>query len=229
MRWILSISIPASIVIAVLLVPASREWLFAMIALFTDLDIARLQDYIHSLGFWGPAISFALMLLQSVIAPLPAFVLAFANAAVFGWAWGALLTWTSSLTGAVLCFGIARLYGRAAVVRLISAMALDSIDTFFIKYGKHAVLFARLLPFISFDIVSYAAGLTSLRFPHFLFATALGMLPATLVYSYVGGSLTGGTKALVTALMLLFAASVLVVLVKAMLKDKKEKKDKKNK
>lgn len=221
-KWILSLAIPASGVLVALLVPASRDWLFTMIALFTELDITRLQDYILSMGFWGPAISFVLMLLQSVIVPLPAFVLAFANAAVFGWAWGALLSWTSSLAGAVLCFGIARLYGRVVVVRLISATALGTIDTFFIKYGKHAVLFARLLPFVSFDIVSYAAGLTSMRFPHFLLATGLGMLPATLVYSYVGGTLTGGTKILITALMLLFAASVLVALVRAVRRDKQD-------
>jgi len=89
-----------------------------------------------------------------------------------------VLSWTSSLTGAALCNGIARLYGRAAVVRLVSKTALESVDTFFVKYGKYTVLIARLLPFVSFDIISYAAGLTSLRFVHFIIATGPGMLPA---------------------------------------------------
>lgn len=222
-RWILSISIPAILLLTTLLIPSARDWLFAIISMFTSSDIASLKEYILAMGFWGPAVSFILMILQSIIAPLPAFVLAFANAAIFGWVWGAVLSWTSSLTGAVLCYGIARLYGRAVVVRLISATALKSIDAFFLKYGKHAVLFARLLPFLSFDVVSYAAGLTALRFPQFLLATGLGMLPATLVYSYVGGMLTGETKILVTVLMALFATSVLVVLVKAMRKDAKKK------
>lgn len=223
LRWILTLSIPAIILLAALLVAPAREWLFSMIELFTNLDIARLQNYIHGMGPWGPAISFVLMILQSVIAPLPSFILTFVNAAVFGWVWGAVLSWTSSLTGASLCYGIARLYGRGVVVRLISATALESIDTFFMKYGKHAVLFARLLPFMSFDVISYAAGLTALRFPPFLIATGLGMMPATLVYSYVAGSLTGETKILVTVLMVLFAASVLVALFRAMRKNSKDK------
>ncbi len=42
------------------------------------------------------------------------------------------------------------------------------IDTFFKKYGKNTVLICRLLPFVSFDIVSYAAGLTSMSFISFL-------------------------------------------------------------
>lgn len=72
------------------------------------------------------------------------------------------------------------------------------------------MLIARLLPFVSFDFVSYFAGLTSMPFRGFMVATGIGQLPATIVYSYVGGMLTGGTKMLVTALLILFALAVLV-------------------
>ena len=48
----------------------------------------------------------------------------------------------------------------------------------------------------------------------FLIATGIGQLPATLIYSYVGGMLTGGTKLFVTGLLILFALSGLVVLIK---------------
>lgn len=67
---------------------------------------------------------------------------------------------------------------------------------------------------MSFDIVSYAAGLTSMNFWGFFIATGIGQLPATIIYSYVGGMLTGGAKLLVTALLILFALSVLVVLLR---------------
>jgi membrane protein DedA with SNARE-associated domain len=77
-----------------------------------------------------------------------------------------------------------------------------------------SILIARLLPFISFDIVSYAAGLTSMSFGGFLVATGLGQLPATLVYSYVGGMLTGGARLMVTGLLILFALSGLIVLIR---------------
>ena len=50
--------------------------------------------------------------------------------------------------------------------------------------------------------------------PSFLLATGLGQLPATIIYSYVGGMLTGGAKLFVTALFLIFALSVLVVIIK---------------
>ncbi len=146
------------------------------------LDVEAIKGYILSFGIWAPVISFLLMILQSLAAPLPAFLITFANAALFGWVKGAILSWTSSMAGAVLCFYIARTYGRNTVEKLTNRFALQEIDKFFNKYGNYAVLIARLLPFISFDIVSYAAGLTSMGLWSFFWATGLGQLPATIVY-----------------------------------------------
>lgn len=220
-KWILAAVIPIAVAGVIIFVEPLRTWLAAVLGLLGSLDIQKVTEYIRSLGIWGPLISFALMILQSVVAPLPAFVLTFANAAVFGWVWGALLSWSSAMAGAALCYGIAKLYGRDAVARLTSVSAVESVDAFFAKHGKYAILIARLLPFISFDIVSYAAGLTSLGFVPFLVATGIGQLPATIVYSYVGGMLTGGTKAFVTALLIVFALSALVVLFKRIFSEKR--------
>ena len=53
-----------------------------------------------------------------------------------------------------------------------------------------------------------------MRFIPFLAATGLGQLPATVIYSYVGGMLTGGTKYLVMGLLCAFALSALAVLIR---------------
>ena len=76
---------------------------------------------------------------------------------------------------------------------------------------------------MSFDIVSYAAGLTSMSFGAFFIATGIGQLPATLVYSYVGGMLTGGAKLLVTGLFILFALSALIVLARNIYTDRQKR------
>ena len=68
------------------------------------------------------------------------------------------------MLGAVLCFFIARYFGRPVVVKLTSESALATSDRFFEPYGKHAVLIARLVPVISFDVISYASGLTGMSF-----------------------------------------------------------------
>lgn len=195
-----------------------------MIAELSKINVEAIKEYILSFGIWAPAVSFILMILQSVVAPLPAFIITFANAGLFGWVNGAILSWSSAMVGAILCFFIARLLGRDVVEKLTSKFALKSIDDFFEKHGKYAILIARLLPFISFDIVSYAAGLTSMSFWSFFVATGIGQLPATIIYSYVGGMLAGGAKMMVFGLLTLFAVSILMVLLKKIYNEKNKSK-----
>lgn len=191
-----------------------------MIFYLSMLNLESLKQYILSFGIWAPIISFILMILQSVAAPLPAFLITFANAALFGWVKGALLSWTSAMAGAALCFYIARFLGRDTVEKLTSKFAIDSVDEFFNKYGKHTILIARLLPFMSFDLVSYAAGLTSMSFVSFFIATGIGQIPATIIYSYVGDMLTGGAKLMMMGILTLSAISVLLYVLKKIYNDK---------
>ena len=185
-----------------------------ILQMFATGDFTVVRQFVASYGPYAMAVSAMLMIFQSLIAPLPAFLITFANANLFGWWQGAILSWVSSMVGAALCFALARVLGRDVVERLTSRDGLQQIDVFFEKYGRQSVLIARLLPFMSFDIVSYAAGLTSMKLGPFLLATGLGQLPATVVYSYVGGMLTGGAKLMVTALMVLFALTVLIALLR---------------
>lgn len=201
-------------------VPRVNTTVNRIVFLFGMLDVEVIKEYILSFGIWAPIISFLLMIFQSVAAPLPAFLITFANASLFGWVKGALLSWSSAMAGATICFYIARFLGRGTVEKLTGKFALKSIDGFFEKYGEYTILVTRLLPFISFDIVSYAAGLTSMSFWSFFWATGIGQLPATIVYSYVGGMLTGGVKRFVMALLILFALSVLIFLFKKIWNDK---------
>lgn len=193
------------------------------IFILEKLNVDIVRKYILSFGVLAPIVSFLLMVLQSVIAPLPAFIITFANAGLFGWVKGAILSWSSAMAGAALCYYISRFLGRDFVQRLTTKTALEKIDQFFKIYGKYAILIARLLPFISFDIVSYAAGLTSMGFWPFFIATGIGQLPATIVYSYIGGMLSGTVKTFVVGLLMLFAISTLVVLLKKIWDDKKKR------
>lgn len=159
--------------------------------------IQAFRDYLLSFGSWAALVSAVIMVFQSVAAPLPAFVVTFANGLLFGWAWGALLSWSSAMLGAVLCFWIARSLGRPVVEKLVgSSQALETWDLFFTRYGNRAILVSRLLPFVSFDVVSYGAGLTPITLWNFVWATGIGQLPATLLYSYLGQNLTGSIQVL---------------------------------
>lgn len=206
--------------ITLFLIPTSRDYFFALVDLFQSLDIEKIKVYILSFGLLAPLVSFGLMVFQAIIAPLPAFLITFANAALFGWVYGAALSWFSAMVGSVLCFYIARFLGREVVEKLTSKMALESVDAFFEKHGIYAILIARLLPFISFDVVSYAAGLTRMRLGSFLVATGIGQLPATLIYSYAGEMLSGGLQTAVYGMLILFSLTILIYLIKRVYRGK---------
>lgn len=213
----------AGAIAAYFLHPAYRSVIDSIFAAFASGDFAAVRSFVERYGPMAAAVSFFLMVFQSVMAPLPAFLITFANANLFGWWRGAILSWSSAMAGAAVCFHIARILGRDVVERLSSRTALRSIDAFFERHGTQSVLIARLLPFVSFDIVSYAAGLTSMTFRSFFIATGVGQLPATIVYSYVGGMLTGGAKLMVTGLLILFALSILIVLLKQVYAERKKR------
>jgi uncharacterized membrane protein YdjX (TVP38/TMEM64 family) len=204
--------------------PPYADTVRRVVAAFATGDFAVMREFVAQYGKMAAAVSFLLMIFQSIAAPLPAFLITFANANLFGWWQGAVLSWSSAMAGAAVCFYIARILGRDVVETLTSKAGLKSIDDFFERHGNQSVLIARLLPFISFDFVSYAAGLTSMSFWGFFAATGIGQLPATIVYSYVGGMLTGGAQLFVMGLLTLFALSVLVVLMRQIYAERQARK-----
>ncbi len=201
-------------------IPSLHDGLNHAFSTISRLDTAVVIEYLRSYGNLAIVVSFTLMVLQSIAAPIPAFLITLSNAAIFGWWQGAILSWSSAMAGAALCFYIARFLGRDAVEKLTNKGAMESIDVFFERYGKYTIAICRLLPFVSFDFVSYAAGLTNMKFWAFFIATGLGQLPATIVYSYVGGTLTGGAQKLFVGLMTLFALSIVIGIAKKVYNDK---------
>lgn len=204
-------------------VPAVNKSFNTIAKMFYSGDFTVMREFVASYGAYAAAVSFVLMILQSIAAPLPAFILTVANANLFGWWQGAILSWSSAMAGAAICFFIARILGRDIVVKLNGNKGVKQIEDFFEKYGKTSVLVARLLPFISFDIVSYVAGLTPMSFWGFFIATGIGQLPATIVYSYVGGMLTGGAKLLVNGLLIMFAVFGVVAILRQIYTERQKK------
>lgn len=221
----IKIGVAIAVVLAFILIEPLRTGLQNMMKNFGSVDDVR--NYILSFGGWAVAVSFLMMVLQSVAAPIPAFVITFANAMVWGWQKGAILSWTSSMAGAALCFFLSRVYGRGLAEKLVSKFALEEVDGFFERYGKNTIFVARLLPFVPFDPISYAAGLTPMSFGGFFLATGLGQLPATIVYSYAAAKSTNPST-FVQGLLILFGVVGAGYLAKLIYNERQKKRKEKN-
>ncbi|MDA0999036.1 MAG: TVP38/TMEM64 family protein [bacterium] len=186
-RWLTFALLVTAAVLTYAFVPGFQRGINEVAGSLLMGDVRSLKYYILSFGWWAPAVSVLLMLLQTLVAPLPAFVLAIANAMAFGLFYGFLLTASSAMLAAYLAFYITRWLGRPFIEKKMKGSAVK-VDSCIESYGAWGILVLRLFPIVSFDFVSFAAGLTGMRARSFGLATFFGMLPATIAFTLLGDS-----------------------------------------
>lgn len=184
----------------------------ALLALI--LDGTALRAEVAELGFWGPLAVIGFMTLAILASPIPSAPIALAAGAAYGHVWGTIYVLLGAEVGALAAFGIARLIGYDILRRWfgdrLSAGLFGSQNTLMI-----IVFASRLLPFVSFDLMSYAAGLTVLSFWRFAIATFAGIIPASFLLAHVGGEMaTGETERIMISALALGAITILPIAVK---------------
>ncbi len=150
-----------------------------------ELSVEAAETELRSWGMWGAAASVLLMVIHSFV-PFPAEMVAIANGMVFGPVLGVALTWSGAMLGAFLAFGLSRWLGRPFVERLLGEHHRAKLDQWTREQGGGAILVARFVPVISFNLINYAAGLTSVSWWTFTWATGLGILPLTTLMVVLG-------------------------------------------
>lgn len=169
-------------------------WLFAPAAL---IEVQRLLDrdtikmLVDRAGLWGPILIIGLMILAVVASPIPSAPIALAAGAAYGHLWGTVLVALGAELGALIAFSLARWLGRDALQRWFG----DALDKGLLgsQNALTTTVFAsRLMPFVSFDMISYAAGLSALRAWRFALATLAGIIPASFVLAHFGGEAVSG-------------------------------------
>jgi uncharacterized membrane protein YdjX (TVP38/TMEM64 family) len=202
-------------VTALLALLAAAYWLLQETgALGILLNGEALRDHIARLGAWGPLAVIGLMMLAILVSPIPSAPIAMAAGAAYGHVWGTIYVLLGAEIGALAAFGIARWLGAATLRRWFgerlkvglmgSQNALTGI-----------VLVSRLLPFISFDIISYAAGLTILSFWRFALATLVGIAPTSFLLAHFGGEMiTGESDRIFISVLALGGITLIPVAVK---------------
>lgn len=157
----------------------------------------------------GPLLIIAFMTIAVVLSPIPSAPIALASGAFFGHFWGALYVLIGAELGAIIAFMVARLTGRQLMQKIfgekINIRLTGSQNMLMIIVGA-----SRLIPFISFDIISYAAGLTPLTFLRFALATLVGIIPASFLLAHFGEELSSGEAQRITVTVLLLGSITLI-------------------
>jgi uncharacterized membrane protein YdjX (TVP38/TMEM64 family) len=180
--------------LAILGIGLLAVWQFAP-AVFAEarslLEPERLETLVARAGLWGPVLIVTLMTIAVVASPIPSAPIALAAGAAYGHLWGTVQVVIGAELGALIAFGLARVLGHDVLRRVFG----DRVDAGLLGSQNAltaTVLASRLMPFVSFDMISYAAGLSRLHAWRFAFATLAGIIPASFLLAHFGGEAVSG-------------------------------------
>lgn len=146
-------------------------------------------DFIQWVKGLGPVggLLFGLVYVAATVLFFPGLPLTLGAGLIYGAVMGTLIVSPASVAGASFAFLIARYLARDWVTRRLKKYKQASaIDRAIEKNGFKVVLLLRLQPVLPFNILNYALGLTSIRLRDYVVASWIGMLPATILYVYLG-------------------------------------------
>lgn len=176
-----------------------------------------LQQIINDVGQWGPILIIIFMSGAIVMSPLPSAPIALASGAAYGHVWGTIYILIGAELGAIIAFSMARMLGYDFMKKRFG----DKIKIKWLQSDNHLMLaigISRLIPFISFDIVSYAAGLTSIGYLRFALATLFGITPASYLLAHFGSEMINNDLPnMIITILLLGGITVIPLLISLIL------------
>lgn len=149
----------------------------------------ELQAYLRELGSWA-AVGYI-----GLFTVLPAFffpvaVLALAGGLLFGLWLGSFYTFIGAILNCTLMFFLARYAGRKQVESLIaqklSPVWQERLRSLNSGRGFSLLIILRLIPAVPYNLINYAFGLSAMRYPTYILASALGIIPGTFAFINIG-------------------------------------------
>lgn len=155
---------------------------------FTGLkkvNLAMIEDYIKSYGSWSIAAFLVISAIRPLAVFIPVTILTMIAGGLYGPIYGFLLSMLSIIISSNVAFIISRYFGKSFIEKLIKKRA-DSINLKIEKSGFKVIFIMRISGVFPLDILSYAAGVTKVKYRDFILATILGSAPETFSIAYMG-------------------------------------------
>jgi len=152
--------------------------------------LKKVLSWVAALGAWGFIFYIVIYILACVFF-IPGSILTLGAGVLFGVMKGSIIVSIASTLGATCAFLVGRHIAREWVSRKIQANPkFQAIDEAVAREGWKIVGLTRLSPIFPFNLLNYAYGLTRVSLRDYFFASWFGMMPATVMYVYIG-SLAG--------------------------------------
>lgn len=174
-------------------------------------DPEKFRIWVNSTGVWGKLFMIGISAFQIIVAVIPGEPIEIASGYAFGWLEGAILCLIGSIIGQSIVFLFAKKFGMDFIKIFVSEKKLNSIA--FLKDREKiytSIFFIFLIPGTPKDVLSYVAGITSVKLIPFLFVSGLARIPS-VVSSTIGGGFLG-TKNYKMAIIV-FAVTLVISLI----------------
>lgn len=181
-------------------------------------NIDEIQSYIKSFGKLGAFIYFILFNVKTLIVVFPYSLFVLVGGTLFGTVKGILFSVLCVFTTSTIAFWIARHLGKEKMQGLLKGR-FPSLDEVTSENGFNIILFMRLSCLFPADAFSYAAGLTHVKYLHFITATVIGMLPEVIAMTMLGDNIKKPmSREFFISIGLVVATAVLSMLIQKIIK-----------
>ena len=186
--------------------------------IFSKDTAAGVVEYLRHNSSIAFLLIIGIQIIQVVVCVLPGQPIQFAASYMFGVGIGYLLSVIGAMIGTTISFYLAKLLGSEAMHLFFGEEKITEYQRR-LNSGRGLLIafLIYLIPGVPKDLVSYAAGISEMRFRPFLLAATIGRSPAML------GSLLVGHfygKQNYTAIIIITAAILLILLICFIKRDK---------
>ena len=142
--------------------------------------------WVQQLGLIGVIIFIIAYALATVLF-LPGWIFTVSAGLIYGIIGGTFVALCGAVIGATLVFLVGRYSLRENIEEITEKNPrFAAIDEAIGKNGWKIVGLLRLSPLIPFNLSNYFYGITSISFGAYVLVSAVGMIPGTLLYAYLG-------------------------------------------
>ena len=166
-----------------------------LLARYAELEkvITPVLQWIDSLGTLG-AMAFVVIYTIATSICIPGSIMALAGGALFGKLMGSILVYISGLFGAYVAFWLGRSLLRNWIQRRLQKnIYLKTMNKVVVAEGWKIACLLHLSPIIPFNLLNYALGTSKISVKNFVFATAIGILPGVILYTFLGSTISDVT------------------------------------
>ncbi len=199
-------------ILVVFFIIALGAWL-RFSGLANKIDLETIRSFIQGFGYIGPLIYILIVTIAPALM-LPGAPFIIAGGILFGSFWGVVYGITGATTGACLAFLVSRYLLREWVESKLTSHRWVKLKNQTEKHGWKIVAITRLVPLVPFNLLSYALGLTRIKFSHYVITSFICMLPGCIAYILLSSSILDLIKGEVTPELI---AGVIIILILSLL------------